>query len=149
MYTIRRYWRIIFPIFFIILIWIFSSANGDASHSTSMGVAAWLGISNAAARKLAHFVLFAGLGYSLSSFVKGLHPATFPTHTQVVYPIILCVVYGAIDEVHQLTVFGRNAQIGDVLIDSVAGVMGVLLYIAIFCFYRRWRIRRQIEKISK
>ena len=148
MYTIRRYWRIIFPIFFIILIWIFSSANGDASNSFSMKVAAWLGVSNTLARKLAHFVLFGCLGYSLSSFVKGLHPATFPTHTQVTYPVILCVIYGAIDEVHQLTVFGRSAQIGDVFIDSIGGICGVLLYIAIFCFYRRWRIRRQIEKIT-
>ena len=141
MYTIRRYWRIIFPIFFIIVIWIFSSYTGDTSNQQSLSFANWLGVSNEFARKLAHFILFSGLGYSLCSFVKGLHPAIFPTQTLVVYPTILCVVYGAIDEVHQLTVLGRNAQIGDVFIDSVAGIIGILIYIAIFCFFRLWRWR--------
>ena len=149
MKIIRRYWRIIFPIFFVILIWHFSAANGENSNNQSSIFSAWLGISNALARKLAHFVLFGALGYSISSFVKGLHSAEFPNFTLLLYPIILCVAYGAIDEVHQLTIMGRNGAISDIFLDFIAGVFGTLVYIAIFCFWRRWRIRRQIKKVSR
>ncbi|MBP5656438.1 VanZ family protein [Candidatus Saccharibacteria bacterium] len=149
MKTIRRYWRIIFPIFFIVLIWIFSGMNGQSSHNQSSDFASAFGITNAFARKLAHFVLFGALGYSISSFVKGLHTAEFPNFNLILYPIILCVVYGAIDEVHQLTIIGRNATIGDVFIDFLAGIIGTLVYVIIFCFWRRWRIHRQLRQIQK
>ncbi len=149
MKTIRRYWRIIFPIIIIVLIWIFSDVNGQNSHSQSASFADAFGMSNAFARKFAHFVLFGALGYSVSSFVKGLHPSEFPNFTLVLYPIIISVAYGAIDEVHQLTIIGRNATIGDVFIDFLAGLIGTLVYVIIFCFWRRWRINRQLRQIQK
>ncbi len=149
MKTIQRYWRIIFPIFFVILIWHFSAMNGENSNNQSLNFANSFGLTNAAARKLAHFVLFGALGYSITSFVKGLHSATFPNFTLILYPIVLCIAYGAIDEVHQLTIIGRNATIGDVFIDSLAGIMGTLVYVAIFCFWRRWRIYRQTKRFNK
>ena len=149
MKTIRRYWRVIFPIFFVILIWHFSAMNGENSNNQSLDFATSMGISNIFARKLAHFVLFGALGYSISSFVKGLHPTEFPNFTLILYPIILCVAYGAIDEVHQLTIIGRNATASDVFIDALAGIMGTLVYVAIFCFWRRRRIKRQVAKAVK
>ena len=114
----NRYWRVIFPIFFVILIWHFSAMNGENSNNQSLDFATSMGISNIFARKLAHFVLFGALGYSISSFVKGLHPTEFPNFTLILYPIILCVAYGAIDEVHQLTIIGRNATASDVSLES-------------------------------
>ncbi len=143
MNTIKRYWRIIFPIFFIIVIWIFSSNNGDASASQSTFFANIFGLPNELIRKFAHFILFGALGYSCTSFIKGLHPLTFPKYTQVFYPVIITVVYGALDEVHQLTVMGRNGSISDVFIDALAGLAGVLAYIAFFCFYRIYKSKRQ------
>ena len=62
---IERYWRIIFPIFFVIIIWAFSATSGESSQASSSAFANMFGISNALARKLAHFILFAGLGYSI------------------------------------------------------------------------------------
>lgn len=149
MSIIRRYWRIIFPIFFVIVIWIFSDMSGDNSNNKSLYWAEMFGMSNAAMRTFAHFVLFGALGFSISSFVKGLHSSVFPTTSLVLYPIVLCVAYGAIDEVHQLTIVGRNGTIGDVLIDSLAGVIGTLIYIIVFCFWRRWLIYRQVKQISR
>ncbi len=149
MKTIRRYWRIIFPIFFVILIWHFSAMNGESSNNQSLDFANSFGLTNAAARKLAHFVLFGALGYSISSFVKGLHPSLFPNFTLILYPIILCVVYGAIDEVHQLTIIGRNATVGDVFIDSLAGIMGTLVYVAIFCFWRYFCLHWKAKQTNK
>ena len=146
MNTIKRYWRIIFPIFFIIVIWTFSSSNGDASDSQSLFFANIFGIPNELIRKFAHFALFGALGYSITSFIKGLHPLTFPKHTQVFYPVVITVVYGALDEVHQLTVMGRNGSISDVFIDALAGIAGVLAYISYFCFYRMHKAKRMSAK---
>ena len=142
MSIIKRYWRIIFPIFFMMVIWYFSARNGEMSDADSSGFASFLGLSNEFTRKLAHFVLYGALGYSASSFIKGLHPLTFPKSTQVFYPVILTVIYGALDEVHQLTVSGRNGSATDVLIDAFAGLAGVLAYIAFFCFYRIRRAKK-------
>ena len=149
MYTIRRYWRIIFPIIIAIIIWAFSSQTGDVSDASSLKFAQMFGLSNEVARTFAHIILFGAFGYSLTSFVKGLHPELFPTHNLIVYPIIITTVYGAIDEVHQITVIGRSAQVSDVLIDTLAGLCGILLYIAIFCFWRLFRLHLQAMKYSE
>ena len=50
---IERYWRIIFPIFFVIIIWAFSATSGESSQASSSAFASMFGISNALARKLA------------------------------------------------------------------------------------------------
>ena len=142
MNIIKRYWRIIFPIFFMAVIWSFSARTGEVSDMDSSSFASAVGFSNEFARKFAHFVLYGALGYSASCFIKGLHPLTFPKSTQIFYPIILTVIYGALDEVHQLTVSGRNGGAEDVLLDAFAGLAGVLAYIAFFCFYRIWRAKR-------
>ena len=142
MQIIRQYWRIVFPIFFILLIWFLSSQNGADSDTLSIGLATKFGLTNGMIRKFAHVVLFCGLGYSVASFVKGLHPLSFPDYAMLTFCVVFTAVYGAIDEVHQLTVAGRSASFADILLDTVAGLWGVLLYIAIFCFFRRWKIRR-------
>lgn len=142
---LNRYWRIVFPIFFIIVIWLFSSVDGESSHASSEAFANFFGISNAFARKLAHFVLFAGLGYSVSSFLKGLNTGEFPTLTTTIYTTVFTVAYAAIDEVHQLAISGRNGDVTDVLIDSLAGFAGVLAYIAIFCYVRRYRFEKLLQ----
>lgn len=146
MSIIKRYWRIIFPIFFILAIWNFSSHNGDTSSNESVFFANLFGISNGLIRKFAHFTLFSALGYSTTCFIKGLHPLTFPKYTQVFYPIIVTVIYGALDEVHQLTIAGRSGNASDVLIDALAGIAGVLAYISYFCFYRLWKAKRAAIK---
>ena len=141
MQILKRYWRIIFPIIIGLVIWAFSSQTGDISDEQSLRFAEYFGISNLAARKFAHVILFSAFGYAVTSFVKGLHPNLFPTYSLVIYPMIAVTVYGAIDEVHQLTVAGRTALVGDVFIDTLAGICGILAYVAIFCFFRRLRIR--------
>ena len=88
---------------------------------------------------------FAGLGYSISSFLKGLNVSQFPTLTTTIYTTVFAVAYAAIDEVHQLTIAGRNGSVTDVLIDSLAGFAGVLAYIAIFCYVRRYRFKQALQ----
>ncbi len=142
MIILKKWWRIIFPIIIAIIIWYFSSQNAEISSQQSLFFAQLFGVSDQFARKMAHFILFALFGYSLCSFFKGREPNVFPTHSLVLYPVIITTVYGAIDEVHQITVLGRAGEIGDVIIDTLAGICGICAYIAIFCFYRRWRMHK-------
>ena len=58
--------------------------------------------------------------------------------------MIIIVVWGAIDEIHQLLVAGRNGAFSDVVLDTVAGLCGLLLYIAFYCL-----IWQKIEKRPK
>ena len=147
MVFIKKWWRIIFPIIVAIIIWYFSSQNADISQQQSLFFANLLGISDALARKLAHFILFALFGYSLCSFFKGREPNAFPTHSLVLYPVIITTVYGAIDEVHQVTVLGRAGLLSDVIIDTLAGICGICTYVAIFCFWRRLRMRKAVDRV--
>ena len=45
--------------------------------------------------------------------------------------LFVCVLYAISDEVHQLFVSGRGAQVKDVLIDSAGAIVGVGLYLVI------------------
>lgn len=149
MKTLQRHWRIVFPLIFAILIWLFSSTEGTKSQNLSAGFADFFHISNALMRKLAHFFLFAGLAYSLSSYFKNREPGLYPNLTMVVQACIIPVAYAAIDEVHQLTISGRNGSVNDVLLDSLAGICGTLAYVAIFCFIRRSRFKNIFKQPAK
>ena len=142
MKKVKCYWRLIFPIFFIILIWCFSSKSGEASDGQSLGWADFLGLPNAVTRKLAHLFLFGCLGYSFSSYFKGLAPNLYPTKFYFWAAICASAVYAAIDEFHQIVVPGRSAEITDIIIDTVGAAIGTLAYVAIFCFFRLWKAKR-------
>ena len=79
-------------------------------------------------RKLAHFLCYLVLGVLvLNAFgkcgVKG--------YKRILFSAIVCILYAASDEIHQLYVPGRGGQIRDVLIDSFGAGTGFLLYFAI------------------
>ena len=41
--------------------------------------------------------------------------------------IIVCALYAASDELHQLFISGRSGEIRDVVIDSIAASIGIVL----------------------
>ena len=45
--------------------------------------------------------------------------------------LLICVLYAVSDEVHQIFVPGRGAEVKDVLIDSAGASVGVLMYLVI------------------
>jgi VanZ family protein len=139
---LKYHWRIIFPIFFALLIWFFSSRTGEQSDNQSLSIAAMLGLSNAVTRKLAHILAFGCLGYSISSYQKGRNPEKYLHIANPITATIFSVIYAAIDEVHQLTVPDRSAEVRDVFIDAFGAIVGILIYIIIFTFIRRRRLRK-------
>ena len=151
MVRLKHYWRIVFPIAIALIIWFFSAASGDASNSQSMSVASWLGWPHDITRKIAHVVLYLAFGASLAFYSKGRCPKTFPRYEALIFNMIIIVVWGAIDEIHQLLVAGRNGAFSDVILDTVAGLCGLLLYIAFYCLIwqkieKRLKSRRKIKK---
>lgn len=90
-------------------------------------------------RKAAHFSIYALWGFSLSLllFLHGCRPKT------------LCVItavggflYAACDELHQLFVDGRGAQMSDVFLDF-AGVLAGLGAFSLLRAFSRFRQRRK------
>ncbi len=141
---LKYHWRIIFPIFFALLIWFFSSRNGEQSDNQSLSIAAMLGLSNVVTRKLAHVVAFGCLGYAISSYQKGKNPDNYLRRSNPIIATIFSGIYAAIDEIHQLTVPGRSAEFRDIIIDIFGAICGILIYIIIFTFIRRRRLRKMI-----
>ncbi|MCM8901808.1 VanZ family protein [Caldicoprobacter algeriensis] len=73
-------------------------------------------------RKVAHFAIYLVLGVLT---VNALSISGVPTFKAVVWALVICIVYAATDEIHQMFVTGRGAQVKDVLIDSAGAVVGV------------------------
>lgn len=45
-----------------------------------------------------------------------------------IFSLMFCILYAVSDEVHQLFVLGRGAQVTDVLIDSAGAFVGIGMY---------------------
>lgn len=84
---------------------------------------------NYSVRKSAHVFEYFVLGVlALNVF------DAFNVKRKVLFAIILCVLYAASDEFHQLFT-GRTASVTDVLLDSAASIVGI--YLLNLIFYRR------------
>lgn len=84
---------------------------------------------NYSVRKSAHVFEYFVLGVlALNVF------DAFNVKRKVFFAIILCVLYASSDEFHQLFT-GRTASVTDVLLDSVASIVGI--YLLNFIFSRR------------
>jgi len=97
---------------------------------------------NSIIRKLAHFGVYLVLGVLINnafekSGVKDLKG--------FMISLLFCVLYAISDEVHQLYVPGRGAQVTDVLIDSWGAFVGInMIY-----WYRhliKYRVKVQLRK---
>lgn len=75
-------------------------------------------------RKAAHTVAYLALGVLAYNVVR-----QYRLSSRVIVTVSAAVVvaYAIGDELHQLLVPGRSGEVRDVLIDSMAGLLGVLL----------------------
>ena len=81
---------------------------------------------NYSVRKSAHVFEYFVLGVlALNVF------DAFNVKRKVLFAIILCVLYAASDEFHQLFVPGRSGRVTDVLIDGCGAVIGTLIIMGI------------------
>ncbi|MCF6138807.1 VanZ family protein [Pseudalkalibacillus berkeleyi] len=75
-------------------------------------------------RKNAHFFAYFILGLLVLNALR----KNRIRKKEIGFALLICVLYASSDEVHQLFVPGRGAQINDVLIDSSGAIVGVSLY---------------------
>lgn len=75
-------------------------------------------------RKNAHFFIYCFLGIFV---LNALKKSGVNGYRNVGIALFFCMTYAVSDEVHQLFVTGRGAQVKDVLIDSTGAALGIIL----------------------
>ncbi|ATP39425.1 VanZ family protein [Solibacillus sp. R5-41] len=100
---------------------------------------------NHVVRKNAHFFIYFILGILLQNALKrsGLNG-----YRNVGIALIFCITYAIFDEVHQLFVAGRGAQVKDVLIDSAGAATGIIVS-SLFSSIAKRKTTRSIQIPSK
>ena len=80
------------------------------------------------ADKVVHFIEYGILGFLLARSILGFQ-SSLSSKLLVSLAVVLAIIYGISDEVHQAFVPGRNASAWDVAADGLGGLMGALLYV--------------------
>jgi len=75
-------------------------------------------------RKLAHFLCYLVLGLLVLNALKS---SNVHGYKRILLSAIICILYAASDEIHQLYVPGRGGQIRDVFIDFSGSASGFIL----------------------
>lgn len=83
-------------------------------------------------RKNAHFLIYFILGILVSGTLRRLGASR---HRVFGWSLLICVVFAMTDEIHQLYVPGRGAQVQDVLLDSAGACLGIGLYALVSRFW--------------
>ena len=83
-------------------------------------------------RKSAHIFLYFVLGIFAA---KLLASYKLKSKFVYVYGLMTIFAYAVTDEIHQLFVTGRSGEVRDVLIDTIAGALGIALYLGLRRLY--------------
>ena len=80
-------------------------------------------------RKSAHFFEYLVLGLLMINVLRFY--MVFDKKI-IILSMLLCVLYSISDEIHQLFIYGRSAEVFDTLIDSIGSSMGIIIYSLIY-----------------
>jgi VanZ family protein len=81
------------------------------------------------ADKGVHFIMYGGLGLLLA---RAMHNPPRTTRLRVLLAAtVLVIAIGALDEWHQQYIQGRSAEGADWMADSIGGLIGALIWIAL------------------
>ena len=94
-------------------------------------------------RKLAHFSIFALLGFTLANAFK----ITFKIKLIFNYLLSLAsvIIYASTDELHQGLIDGRGPSFKDVLIDSFGGLTGILVFALMLFIFNKLITKKDRE----
>lgn len=82
-------------------------------------------------RKGAHIFAYFVLGILAFNALWRVDLSKFKFNRPATLSIIVCALYAASDEFHQLFIIGRSGELRDIMIDSCAAIVGVFI-ISIF-----------------
>jgi len=147
-YRISLYFWICVSIAICILIFYFSSQNGETSGNVSQGVTKKLFPSATSdnvifllekiMRKIAHYAVYFVLGSSvyLSCFYyMRIHSSKkCSVAKSFLIPVAMCFIYSCTDELHQSFIPGRNGSFFDCLLDTLGALSGILFAMLIRFF---------------
>ena len=92
-------------------------------------------------RKTAHFSIYFALGICVLMSI--ITYCNLRLYVRMVLSGIICIIYAASDELHQLYVAGRSCELFDVFIDAIGSILGILigyfLYRFILIYIRKKR----------
>lgn len=145
-----RAWRrlyILAPVFWMAVIFTLSHQPAAVSSGQSGVIVGHLqqampGVSTAIltflVRKSAHIIAYFILGILMyRALCITIH--RWRTRTVASFALLSCSLYAVTDEIHQLFVPGRSGELRDVMIDSIAALVGVGLCVWLM---RRWALRK-------
>ena len=151
--TLSRKICIILSISVMITIFFFSNENSSKSSLTSRGVTKFLvsifvpdfenrtwteqkeimDIATYIVRKLAHFSIYALLGFFMCLSVgKG----KFLSLNSII-SLDLCFLYACTDEMHQIFISGRSGEFRDIIIDTLGSCTGIIISALIYRLFCR------------
>lgn len=90
-------------------------------------------------RKIAHFTLYFTLGIIVYLLLISLN-----VKHSIILSIVICFLFGCIDEIHQYFVPGRTARIYDCIVDT----LGSMASIYILYFFRKIKHNLKNKKIQ-
>ena len=125
----------------LILIFYFSSENNYESMDTTIKVSRVINVDGgnlSILRKYGHFIEFFVLEILLLSMFSCFIKVDFKIY---IISLIFCLLYAFSDEIHQLYVIGRSAQVMDVCIDFCGSIIGSILFIMVYYIYHEGFIR--------
>jgi Predicted integral membrane protein len=79
-------------------------------------------------RKNAHFFVYLFLAVLT---INALRTGGVRGYKCIIFALLICILYAISDEVHQIFVPGRGAQVKDVIIDSAGIAVGIGVYLII------------------
>ncbi len=84
--------------------------------------------------KLLHFGAYAGLAFLLTATLKSLRVR----HGTLLLPMVIAAMYGCLDELSQLPVPGRQADIADWAADVLGAGVGVFAFAAVSLAFAKY-----------
>ena len=91
-------------------------------------------------RKLAHFSLYAVIGFLLMSLMSTYK---LKQKNRILVSGSIVLLYAISDEIHQAFIPGRGPQIGDVGIDFSGVVVGMCVVLVAISFYTNKTVKRE------
>ena len=126
-------------LFWLFLIFFFSSQGGEDSTELSGGILEWINqilpfsLSLHAIRKMAHFTEFFILGILTFNLLRYYFQID---KKLIIKAAVFCFIYACSDELHQLFIEGRGPSIVDVGIDFSGSLVSLFL-IYLFITYKK------------
>ena len=96
-------------------------------------------------RKAAHLLAYTVLGILC---MTALQQHAMMKKKRMITAFLICICYAVTDEVHQLFVSGRSAQVTDVCIDSLGALIGIGLVISVLSLWQSFRIKNKQKKLA-